>query len=142
MNNLVLVCILKCLSGLADKIGNVLHWKQFVITALLQPVDKWAFATVWHNDVDHCHAIDIFFSIAKEGEYVWMIEAGNSFGLALEEAYNILCGAVVRVRSCFDAANFDGNLLVDTGIFRQVNFAHAAASKEAQKTVLAESQSF
>jgi len=71
-----------------------------------------------------------------------MIEASNSFGLTLEETYNILCGAVVRVRSCFDAANFDSNLLVDTGIFRKINFAHAAASKEAQKTVLAQLQSF
>ena len=71
-----------------------------------------------------------------------MIEAGNSFGLALEETYNILCGAVVRVRICFDAADFDGNLLVDTGIFRKINFAHAAASKETQKTVLAQLQSF
>ncbi len=35
---------------------------------------------------------------AQEWEYVRMIEPGNSFSLTLEEAYSILCGAVVRVR--------------------------------------------
>ena len=71
-----------------------------------------------------------------------MIEPGNSSGLTLEEAYNILCGAIFRVSSCFASADFDGNLLADTCIFCQIDFTHAAASKEVQETVLAELQSF
>ena len=76
------------------------------------------------------------------GSFSWVVEASNGFRFTLEEAYGIFGCLAIGIGGCFGTGDFDGYLLIDTRIFRQIHLTHAAASQQAQDAIVVNLLSF
>src|SRR2546423_5806829 len=89
VDKLFIVGILKRISSLTDKIGDILYREHIVIGTPMQPVSKRTFRAKGHDNVDEGRTIDLLLAVTKQGQNMRMIEPGNSPGFALEETDGI-----------------------------------------------------
>jgi hypothetical protein len=71
-----------------------------------------------------------------------VIEFGDGFGFALEEADGFLAGLNVRIGTGLGADDFEGHLLLNARILGQVHLPHASAAQQAKDAIAVNLLSF
>ena len=142
VNDLVVVGMLQCAGSLTNHMGNLLGREEFRLIAVAQPVGERAFPAIGHHQVDDGQVPQGLLPIVIQWQDVWVIEFGNGPGFALKKAGGFLVGLLMRIRADFGPYHLDSHLLLNAGIFGQVDLAHAPATQQAHNAIAANLLSF
>src|SRR5579859_274443 len=138
MNNMLLVSMLQRFGSLANKMGDQFRSEWSRLSMQVQPIVQCPFLAKWHHQIGKGSSFNDGLTVIIERQDVGMIKLGDGHCLVLEKTH---CPWRGGARG-FSAYELDRHFLLNTLIFRQINFSHSAAANFLQQVVAVDLLSF
>ena len=104
-----------------------------------QPVPQRTLRAILHDHIGAATSAHLLLAIAIERQDMQVVETGYGTRLLPETFGGLLLARRIKIISFVGAHDFDGYLLTNSPVFREVNCAHAAAAYRAYQGISSKS---